>query len=140
MTALPRSIGIDARVLEARELMTEHDIRHLPVTEDGRLVGVVTQRDIALVLDPELDLPFHEELRVRTVCLLDAYVVEPETPLDAVVAEMARRRIGSALVARSERLLGIFTATDACRLFAEALHGTLPGPSEDLGAHGEPAA
>lgn len=140
MTALPRSIGIDARVLEARELMTEHDIRHLPVTEDGRLVGVITQRDIALVLDPELDLPFHEELRVRTVCLLDAYVVEPETPLDAVVAEMARRRTGSALVARSGRLLGIFTATDACRLFAEALHGTLPGPSEDLGAHGEPAA
>lgn len=140
MTALPRSIGIDARVLEARELMTEHDIRHLPVTDDGRLVGVVTQRDIALVLDPALDVPFHEELRVRTVCLLDAYVVEPETPLDAVVAEMARRRIGSALVARSGRLLGIFTATDACRLFATALRGSLPGPFDGLGGLGEPAA
>lgn len=123
MTPLPRSIGIDARVLEARELMTEHDIRHLPVTDGGRLVGVVTERDIGLVLDPELDLPFHEELRVRSVCILDAYVVEPDTPLDEVAAAMARRRIGSALVARDGRLLGIFTATDACRLLAETLRG-----------------
>lgn len=123
MTPLPFSIGIEARVLEARELMAEHDIRHLPVTDDGRLAGVVTQRDIGLVLDPELDLPFHEELRVRSVCSLDAYVVEPDTPLDDVVDEMARRRIGSALVARDGRLLGIFTVTDACRLLAATLRG-----------------
>lgn len=123
MTPLPFSIGIEARVLEARELMAEHDIRHLPVTDRGRLAGVVTQRDIGLVLDPELDLPFHEELRVRSVCSLDAYVVEPDAPLDEVVDEMARRRIGSALVARDGRLLGIFTVTDACRLLAATLRG-----------------
>jgi CBS domain-containing protein len=134
MTSLPLSIGVDDRVLEARELMAEHDIRHLPVTEDGRLVGVVSQRDIALALDPELDVPFHEELRVGTVCSLDAYLVEPETPLDAVVAEMARRRIGSALVARRGRLLGILTATDACRLLADALHGRPLGPPAGLEA------
>jgi CBS-domain-containing membrane protein len=123
MTPLPLSIGVEARVLEARELMAEHDIRHLPVTDDGRLVGVVTQRDIGLVLDPELDLPFDEELRVRSVCILEAYVVAPDTPLDEVVDEMARRRIGSALVARNGRLLGIFTVTDACRLLADTLRG-----------------
>lgn len=133
MTSLPLSIGVDARVHEARELMAEHEIRHLPVTEDGRLVGVISQRDIALVLDPALDVPFHEELRVGTICSLDAYVVEPDTPLDAVVAEMARRRIGSALVARRGRLLGILTATDACRLLAEALHGRPLGPPDGLG-------
>jgi acetoin utilization protein AcuB len=121
MTPLPVSIGIDARITEARELMVEHDIRHLPVTEDGEIVGVVTQRDIGLVLDPDGDLPFDRELRVRTICMPDAYVVPPETPLDTVVAEMARRRIGSALVARASRLLGIFTATDACRLYADTL-------------------
>lgn len=121
MTPLPVSVGLDARIAEAHELMAEHDIRHLPVTYEGEIVGVVTQRDIGLVLDPERDLPFDNELRVRTVCMRDAYVVEPETRLDAVVDEMARRRIGSALVARHGRLLGIFTATDACRLYAEAL-------------------
>lgn len=136
MTSLPLSIGVDDRVLEARELMAEHEIRHLPVTEDGRLVGVITQRDVALALDPGLDVPFHEELRVGTVCSLEAYVVEPETPLDAVVAEMARRRMGSALVARDGRLLGILTATDACRLLAEALHGRPLGPTEALGPPG----
>lgn len=121
MTPLPVSIGIDARITEARELMTEHDIRHLPVTEGGEIVGVVTQRDIGLVLDPEGEHPFDRELRVRTICMPDAYVVPPETPLDTVVAAMARRRIGSALVARAGRLLGIFTATDACRLYADTL-------------------
>lgn len=124
MTPLPLSVGIEARVLEARELMAEHDIRHLPVTDDqGRLVGVVTQRDVGLVLDPELDLPFDEDLRVRSVCSFDAYLVAPDTPLDEVADEMARRRIGSALVARDGRLLGIFTATDACRLLADTLRG-----------------
>lgn len=124
MTPLPLSVGIEARVLEARELMAEHDIRHLPVTDDqGRLVGVVTQRDVGLVLDPELDLPFDEDLRVRSVCSFDAYLVSPDTPLDEVADEMARRRIGSALVARDGRLLGIFTATDACRLLADTLRG-----------------
>lgn len=123
MTPLPLSVSIDAHVAEAREMMTEHDIRHLPVTEDGELVGVVTERDIAVVLDPELDLPFHEELRVRTVCVRGAYVVGPDEPLATVLAEMARRRIGSTLVALHGRLLGIFTVTDACRLFAEHLAG-----------------
>lgn len=124
MTPLPVSVGIEARVLEARELMAEHDIRHLPVTDhQGRLVGVVTQRDVGLVLDPELDLPFDGDLRVRSVCSLDAYLVAPDTPLDEVVDEMARRRIGSALVARDGRLLGIFTVTDACRLLADTLRG-----------------
>lgn len=123
MTPLPHSIEIGARVGEARDLMAEHDVRHLPVTDRGELVGVVTQRDIALVLDPELDLPFHDQIRVGGVCVQDAYVVDPSTPLDEVVAEMARRRIGSALIARRGRLLGIFTAVDACRAFAAALRG-----------------
>ena len=39
MTPLPLSIALDARVVEARELMAEHDIRHPPVTEDGRLLA-----------------------------------------------------------------------------------------------------
>ncbi len=127
MTPLPYSVAIDARISEAREMMVEHDIRHLPVTDDGDLVGVITERDIALVLDPALDVPFHEELRVGTVCVRDAYVVGPDAPLATVLSEMARRRIGSALVALHGRLLGIFTVTDACRRFAEHLAGPSSG-------------
>lgn len=125
MTPLPVSVGIDSRITEARELLAEHDIRHLPVTDGGEIVGVVTQRDIGLAIDPEGDNPFDPDLRVRTVFMPDAYVVPPEIPLDQVVDEMARRRIGSALVAREGKLLGIFTATDACRLYGETLrrHG-----------------
>jgi len=41
MTPFPYSVGINAPIAEAQEFMREHKIRHLPVTEDGTLIGVV---------------------------------------------------------------------------------------------------
>ena len=57
------------------------------------------------------------------------------TPLQRVVAEMAHRRIGSALITKDGRLAGIFTATDACRCLAELLAGR-----SDLPPNGSEAA
>ena len=54
---------------------------------------------------------------------------ERDTPLDQVVTEMAERRIGSALITHHDKLVGIFTVTDACRVLAEILRSqsTEPG-------------
>ncbi len=51
----------------------------------------------------------------------ESYVVDAQTPLDEVLDHMASHRIGSALVTSNGELAGIFTATDACRAFAEFL-------------------
>ena len=51
----------------------------------------------------------------------DIYAVERDEPLDRVLAEMAERHIGSAVVTDGGKLVGVFTATDACRYFAEYL-------------------
>jgi CBS domain-containing protein len=89
--------------------------------DEHRLVGIVTDRDLKRALDPDLGLPSRDELFVRDVYLPDPYVVDTSTPLDHVLAGMSERHVGSALVTKHGRLAGIFTATDACRLYGEHL-------------------
>ncbi len=61
-----------------------------------------------------------------------AYVVELSEPLDIVVLHMARQRIDSALVVKNERLVGIFTMTDACRFLGGLLRSLFPrGQGDD---------
>ena len=121
MTAFPYFIDIDASLRQARNMMVEHDIRHLPVKDRGSLVGVLTDRDLKRALDPGLGLPSKDELVVRDILVRDAYVVNLEERLDEVLLELARQHIGCALVTKEGRLAGIFTATDACRVFGEYL-------------------
>lgn len=122
MTASPRTIDIDAPVREAQDLMIDLEIRHLPVTDRERLVGVLSDRDIAFASNGVTG-ELCDRLRVRDVCSLEVYRVAPEEALDVVLAEMAERRIGSVVVTEGERIAGLFTATDACRCFAEHLRG-----------------
>ena len=49
MSSEPMTIGPDAEIREARDLMLEHGFRHLPVVEGGRVVGVISIRDLARV-------------------------------------------------------------------------------------------
>lgn len=130
MTPFPHSIGVDERLVAARARMSELGIRHLPVMDGDDLIGVVTERDARLAL-ADLFTQTAPDLLVRDVVARDTYVVELHTPLDVVVAEMARRHIGSALVVKAGKLAGIFTATDACKRFSELLRARYPGGDDD---------
>lgn len=121
MTAFPHAIDVEAPLDEARQMMVRRKIRHLPVKDQDELVGLITDRDIKLVLGPYGSAVGEEGPRVRNACVFDVFAVETTTPLRDVVAEMARRRIGSALVTKDGRLAGIFTATDACEYLAQRL-------------------
>jgi acetoin utilization protein AcuB len=112
MTPFPYSIGAARTVAEAREMMSRHAIQHLPVTKDGRLMGVISDRDVLHAAAAEL---------VGDRCSRDLYVVEMSTRLDEVLLHMAEAQIHSAVVTRHGRLAGIFTATDACRAFGDFL-------------------
>ena len=129
MTPFPWSVEIDAPLEQARAMMAEQEIHHLPVTEKGVLVGVLSGREVALGTAMARD--GGRELRVRTVCVLHAYAVEDTEPLDAVLATMARDRLGSALVTRRGKLVGVFTVTDACRLMVEWLRDRFPTGGDD---------
>jgi acetoin utilization protein AcuB len=127
MTPFPHAIGAGADLAAALRMMEEHGIRHLPVTEGERLVGIVSERGIRRA-QAVATAPDREALRVASVCAPDPLVVDVLTPLDRVLATMASRHLDAALVVKSERLVGIFTGTDACRTFSEFLRSVYPSP------------
>lgn len=123
MTTNPHTIGADQTLTHAHDVLREHKIRHLPVLRGGRLAGIITQRDIALVeglrdVDPNLIL-------VEDAMNQEIYTVTPDAPLDEVVSEMAAHKYGSAVVMQNSKVVGIFTAVDVCTTLAELLHGRL---------------
>ncbi len=121
MTPFPYSIAADAPLQEAQAFMRAENIRHLPVTRDGALVGMLTDRDIKLVLGPDFAYPKMGELTVTEVMLPNAYSVDLNERADLVLAHMAEHHLGSAMVTRNGKLVGIFTVTDACRAFCAFL-------------------
>ena len=121
MTPFPYSVDAEATLDAAIEFMRAHKIRHLPVTTKGRLTSIISDRDIKLVLGPDFASPSSRELKVRDAMVKDCYIVDLATPLAAVLRHMATQRIGSAVVTRRGKLAGVFTASDACRTFANYL-------------------
>lgn len=118
MTPFPYSIEIDAGAEDAWAMMLRHEIRHLPVTEGGQLVALLSERDLRLVLRPGVD---RGEVSVRDACEGEIYCIPDHTPLDRVLLDMAERHIGSAVVQKNGSLVGILTVTDVCRHLADVL-------------------
>jgi acetoin utilization protein AcuB len=116
MTPTVHSVRSGAAVSEARAMMRQHAIRHLPVLDAGRLVGMVSERDLTIVAG--IRGVNAEMLSVEEAMSQDVLAVTPEESLATVAARMAERRAGSAVIARGERVLGIFTTTDALRALA----------------------
>ena len=129
MTPFPYSVDVGDSVRHARGLMVEHEVRHLPVVDGHTLVGVLSDRDVKRALDPEVGLPPQDELFVRDVYVSEPYAVDGSTRLDHVLEYMVTHHVGSALVTKHGRLVGIFTATDACQVYCEHLRTLFPSRS-----------
>lgn len=121
MSSSPVIVEQSATVLEAKQLMSRYSVRHLPVVAGGKLVGILTDRDLKLAQAVTKDIHFDESHTVGDTCVRDIYVVKSTEPASTVLAYLAKERIGSALVTEENKLAGIFTVTDACKAFAEYL-------------------
>lgn len=119
MTKSPRTIGPQMSMAHAHTIMREHGVRYLPVTQAGHLVGMVTARDLAVVDALSEFVP--KVLPVDETMSEDVYVVSPDAPLSEVTAEMAERKLGSAVVVDGQKVIGVFTVTDACRALTRIL-------------------
>jgi acetoin utilization protein AcuB len=118
MTPVVYTIDASASLLEAQNLMADQDLRHLPVLKEGKLVGLLSDRDLKLAMQ----FPVPSDTIVEHVMTYDPYVVNPETPLNEVANTMARFKYGSVLVQDSEgQLRGIFTSIDALEVLATTL-------------------
>jgi acetoin utilization protein AcuB len=123
MTPFPYSIDVEASVERARDLMREHHFRHLPVTAAEVVIGILTDRDIKLITGPEFGSPDIRQLTVRDVYMDRPCIVPASTPVATVARTMAENHIDSAIVTKNDKLVGIFTVTDACRALAEMIEG-----------------
>jgi acetoin utilization protein AcuB len=125
MTVLPHTIGFDQTIAKAKEMMREYGIRHLPVLKGGKLVGILSERDVNFVLtfkDTDADKTTVDEIFTPT-----PYVTSPGAHLDEVVAHMAEKKYGSALVVDNNKLVGILTEIDALNAFSDLLRSRLKG-------------
>lgn len=119
MSRSPRCIALTENLQEAAEIMRDLGIRHIPVLERGRPVGMLSERDIALsatVSGRPLD-----QVQVLEAMTRIPYCTPPTTPASAVARHLATRKLDAALIMSGNRILGMFTITDALNLLAEAL-------------------
>jgi acetoin utilization protein AcuB len=103
----------------AHAMMRRHSIRHLPVLKGGKLVGLVSDRDLRFIetlkdVDPE-------KVSVEEAMATDIYAIDPSDPLAKAASEMAERKLGSAVVMQQGKIVGILTTTDICRALADLL-------------------
>jgi acetoin utilization protein AcuB len=134
MTSFPFSVDLEEPAVKIEAMMDEHGIRHLPVQQQGRVVGVVSERDLHHRVGRGAPAEEKARLRARDLMISDPYVVSFNTPLNEVTAQMALRHIGSAIVVRRGKLAGILSAIDVCRIFAEYLEAKFPDGRGDAAA------
>lgn len=131
MTPFPYFARPSDNVEKLERLMQEHDIRHVPVQEDGCVIGMVSEWGLHHLVNPALPAVDKQKIRVRDVALSNPYVVEIETPLVQVVTTMADQRIGAAIVVKKGKLVGVFAVSDICRALAALLEVSFPPPVDD---------
>ncbi len=124
----PVTVSPEDSFRHAMTLIRQKGVRHLPVVEEGRLVGIVTDRDIRQTSpSPATSLEIHElhylleKVRIREVMTRKVYTVTPDTPIEEAARLMLEHKIGGLPVLQDERLVGILTETDILKAFVEVM-------------------
>ncbi len=108
-------------------------VRHLPVVEKGKLIGIVSDRDLYKALGPKSNSNAVEankdntqlhvvSQKVAHIMHRGVYTVTPETLASEAASMMAEHRIGALPVVEKDKLVGILSATDILRVFAKLEH------------------
>lgn len=116
MTPVAYSVGDDQTLAEVGFRMQELGVRHLPVMRGSKLVGIVSERDVAV--HKARSTAHLDELRVADAMTRDPYRVSSSTPLSEVARVMAEHRYGAVVIVDDDQVRGIFTTTDGMRVLA----------------------
>ena len=118
-TPCPKVVSLDTELSELERLMKDEGFRHIPVKDNGNLVGIISERDIFFAYRSEE----RDQLLAKDIMHKDPYLVDSSTKLSEVAFDMSRNKYGSALVKTPDGELGIFTSTDALNALVEVLRG-----------------
>ena len=125
MTPFPYSVQLDTTLTTVKKLMQDHNIHHIPVMNSGEIVGVITGRDVE-AREKTVNSENEQSLEVLHVHVAKPYIVDINEPFENVLLTMADKHIGSTVVTKHGKLVGVFTYIDACRYFGEYLKAKFP--------------
>jgi CBS domain-containing protein len=128
MTHTPLTISVNDRLAAARAIMERSHVRHLPVMKEGRLAGIISDRDVVSLLRVATETG--EAVLAGAVMSAAPETVQPETEAAAAGHVLIRRQIGALPVVRGDRLVGIIAKRD----FLDYLISLGPGTAD-----GEPS-
>ena len=133
MTRDPVTIEHRATVREAAKRMARADIGDVIVMKDGKVHGIVTDRDMMRALPSPLSPPTSEEYEVlldetpiERIMTREPLTVEADTSVKEAVRLMLDKKIGGLPVLRDGAVCGLFTQTDALRGYLRFLEGSAP--------------
>jgi len=110
----------DTSIPVIRELMDENGIRHVPIIENGVAIGLITDRDLKVIVNINL----YEELFAKDIMIHNPFTVITGSTLEDVIFDMSENKLGSVLIEDSEgQCIGIFTYIDAMNALIEILRG-----------------
>lgn len=120
MTKEPVTITADVLLNEAEEKMRKGGFRRLPVIGDGKLVGIITDRDL------RAHVGYLERTRVNGVMTEKVRTVGPETTLEEAAQILLKFQIGGLPVVDDGRLVGIITTSDVMKAFLDTMGASQP--------------
>ncbi|RLB04058.1 MAG: signal transduction protein [Deltaproteobacteria bacterium] len=117
MTANPITVTKEATVEDAIQLLKTNFIRHLPVVENDRLIGWLTDANLRGALFPSM----LEEITIKDIMIHDPITVEASESIEAAARLLVKNRIGGMPVIENEQLVGVITVIDLLNAFLEML-------------------
>jgi len=132
---------------EALRLVRQRGIRHLPVVENGELVGIVSDRDLKRAMaSPATSLDVRElnylldRLSVAEIMTRAVVTIAPMFPVEEAARLMVEEKISALPVTEGGRLVGIVTETDVLELFVTAMGAGTPSSRLDVALGERPSA
>ncbi|MDR3560997.1 MAG: CBS and ACT domain-containing protein [Negativicutes bacterium] len=134
MTPNPVSISPSTMVSEAVGIMRSHKFRRLPVVDNGKLIGIITDRDLRDVSpSPATTLSIYElnyllaKMKVSEIMIKDVITIDVEATIEEAALTMYTKKIGGLVVVDSaQKVVGIITETDVFKCFVDVM-GLLEG-------------
>jgi len=124
----------DLAINEALKIMKEKNIRRTPVVKEGKLVGIISDKDLLNASpSPATSLSVWElnyllsKITVNDVMTRDVMTVNEDTPIEVAACVMADHKIGGLPVMRGDNVVGIITETDLFKIFLEMMGAREPG-------------
>ncbi|MFQ5989508.1 MAG: CBS domain-containing protein [Candidatus Methylomirabilales bacterium] len=138
MTAKVITARPDTSLWKAWALLQKHHIRHLPVIQGRRLVGMITDRSLRQLMPSSLAPPdeldrfraWGAQVKVGDVMSRKLFPVTPQTPTQEALRIMLDRRVGCTPVLRGSSLVGIVTTRDMLRALAAHIQGKAVVPGQ----------